>query len=51
VAGLIVDRTGSFEAAFLVGAGVLLVTFLLAATMPETLRRPTDEATADATGR
>jgi MFS family permease len=43
VAGLIVDRTGSFEAAFLVGAGVLLVTFLLAATMPETLRRPADQ--------
>jgi MFS family permease len=38
VAGLIVDRTGSFEAAFLIGAGVLMVTFLLSATMPETLR-------------
>lgn len=49
VAGLIVDRTGSFEAAFLVGAGVLLVTFVLSATMPETLRRsdaPVDQ-TAD----
>ena len=39
VAGIIVDRTGSFEAAFLIGAGVLLVTFVLAATMPETLKR------------
>lgn len=39
VAGIIVDRTGSFEVAFLVGAAVLMVTFLLSATMPETLKR------------
>ena len=39
VAGIIVDRTGSFEFAFLVGAAVLMVTFLLSATMPETLKR------------
>jgi MFS family permease len=44
VAGLIVDRTGSFEAAFLIGAGVLMVTFLLSATMPETLRRAASPA-------
>jgi MFS family permease len=48
IAGLIVDRTGSFEAAFFVGACVLLVTFVLAATMPETLRRsaPSNDQTA-----
>ena len=48
VAGLIVDRTGSYESAFLVGAGVLLVTFLLSATMPETLKRAGDRAEQNA---
>lgn len=39
IAGAIVVRTGSYETGFLVGVGVLLVTFAMAATMPETLRR------------
>ena len=39
VAGLIVDRTGSYAVGFLIGAGVLALTFLLSATMPETLRK------------
>jgi MFS family permease len=37
LAGYIVDATGSFEAAFLVGGGVVAVGFALAATMPETV--------------
>lgn len=41
VAGVIVDRTGSYEAGFLIGAGVVAVAFVLASTMPETLRRAT----------
>ena len=39
IAGLIVDSTGSYEAGFLVGAGVIAVAFVLATLMPETLRR------------
>jgi MFS family permease len=39
VAGLIVDRTGSYDAAFAIGVAILLVTLVLSATMPETLRR------------
>lgn len=42
VAGLIVDRTGSYDAAFGIGAAVLLATLVLSATMPETLRRTPD---------
>ncbi len=39
IAGAIVVATGSYEAGFLVGVGVLTVTFAMAATMPETLKR------------
>jgi MFS family permease len=39
VAGIIVDRTGSYDAAFAIGVAVLLATLVLSATMPETLRR------------
>jgi len=39
IAGRIVDTTGSFETGFLVGTGVLAVGFLLALSMPETLKR------------
>jgi MFS family permease len=39
IAGAIVTMTGSYSAGFLVGAGILAVTFALAATMPETLHR------------
>jgi MFS family permease len=39
IAGAIVTITGSYSAGFLVGAGILAVTFGLAATMPETLGR------------
>jgi MFS family permease len=39
IAGLIVDRTGSYDAAFAIGVAVLLATLVLSATMPETLRR------------
>lgn len=39
LAGSIVDATGSFETAFLVGGGVVAAGLALAATMPETLRR------------
>ncbi|HEY7857892.1 MAG TPA: MFS transporter [Candidatus Nanopelagicales bacterium] len=38
LAGYIVDTTGSFSAAFLVGGGVVAVGLALSATMPETLR-------------
>jgi DHA1 family multidrug resistance protein-like MFS transporter len=36
VAGAIIDATGSYETAFLVGAAVVAVAFALSATMPET---------------
>jgi DHA1 family multidrug resistance protein-like MFS transporter len=36
VAGAIIDATGSYEMAFLVGAAVVAVAFALSATMPET---------------
>jgi MFS family permease len=39
-AGVIVDRTGSYEAAFLVGGVVVAVAFAMSATMPETRRAP-----------
>jgi MFS family permease len=39
VAGAIVASTGSYSVGFLVGAGVLALTFFMSATMPETLRR------------
>ena len=39
VAGAIVASTGSYSIGFLVGASVLAITFLMSATMPETLRR------------
>jgi MFS family permease len=41
IAGAIVTLTGSYSAGFLVGAGILAITFGLAATMPETLHRVT----------
>ena len=48
IAGLIVDSTGSYEAGFLVGAGVIAVAFVLATLMPETLRRlPVATASTD----
>jgi MFS family permease len=51
VAGLIVDRTGSYAVGFFVGAAVLALTFLLSATMPETLRKGAALGTAStATG-
>jgi MFS family permease len=48
-AGAIVTATGSYEAAFLVGAGVVAVAVVLATTMPET-RRPTAPDPTPATG-
>ena len=39
VAGAIVASTGSYSVGFLVGAGVLALTFFMSATTPETLRR------------
>ena len=38
LAGYIVDQTGSFEAAFLVGGGVVAAGFAMSVTMPETRR-------------
>jgi len=38
VAGAIVASTGSYSIGFLVGAAVLALTFVMSATMPETLR-------------
>jgi MFS family permease len=55
IAGAIVVATGSYETGFLVGVGVLTVTFAMAATMPETLRRAvvseTDDAIEGGTGQ
>ncbi|MBI1378173.1 MAG: MFS transporter [Frankiales bacterium] len=39
IAGLIVTSTGSYSVGFVVGAVVLALTFVMSATMPETLRR------------
>jgi MFS family permease len=39
IAGAIVASTGSYHVGFAVGAVALAITFLLSATMPETLRR------------
>ena len=47
IAGRIVDKTGSYETAFFVGAAVVAVAFLLTLTMPETLRRASGAATAE----
>jgi MFS family permease len=38
IAGYIVDRTGSYQTGFLVGAGVIAAAFALATVTPETLR-------------
>ncbi|HEX2807806.1 MAG TPA: MFS transporter [Kineosporiaceae bacterium] len=38
IAGYIVDRTGSYETGFFVGAAVIAVAFALSTVMPETLR-------------
>ncbi len=55
IAGAIVVATGSYETGFLVGVGVLTVTFLMSLTMPETLRKAvaveTPVATDDGTGQ
>ncbi len=48
IAGAIVTATGSYSLGFLVGAGVLAVTFGMAATMPETLRATSPAAPATA---
>jgi MFS family permease len=51
VAGAIVASTGSYSVGFLVGAAALAVTFLMSATMPETLRRAEQvELATEATG-
>jgi MFS family permease len=39
IVGKIVDVTGSYSLGFTIGAAILLVTFAMSATMPETLRR------------
>jgi MFS family permease len=38
IAGYILDRTGSYETGFFVGAAVIAVAFALSTVMPETLR-------------
>lgn len=43
LAGSIVDATGSFSAAFLVGGGVVGAGLAMAATMPETIRSAAEE--------
>ena len=43
IAGTIVDRTGSFEVGFLVGAGLLAVGFLMSLFMRETLKGDMNE--------
>ena len=49
IAGAIVTLTGSYSAGFLVGAGILAITFGLAMTMPETLHRPAAHHTTPVT--
>ena len=55
IAGAIVVATGSYTTGFLVGVGVLTVTFAMAATMPETLKRvvvtETDDVVEGGTGQ
>ncbi len=57
IAGAIVASTGSYSIGFAVGAVILACTFVMSATMPETLRRAEDRerstasTTTDADGQ